>query len=56
MDNLKDLKLILTDKDAYKKEILERYKDSLDGIEDLLGDGYDDMSTLFYLINRRYLL
>lgn len=55
IQELKDLKLILTDKELYKQEILERYKDSLNGIEDFLGDGYDDMSTLFYLVNRRYL-
>lgn len=52
---LKDLKLILTDREAYKTEILERYKDSINGMEDLLGDGYDDMSNLFYFVNRRFL-
>ncbi len=52
---LKDLRLILTNREEYKREILERYGDSIDGIEDFLGDGYDDMSNLFYFVNRRYL-
>ena len=52
---LMDLKLILTDREEYKKQVLERYSDSINGIEDLLGDGYDDMSNLFYFVNRKYL-
>ena len=42
-------------KEEYKKKICEEYKDELTGIKDLYGDGYDDMSLLFYLINKSYL-
>lgn len=52
---LKDLLLILTDKEKYKKEIYERYKDVLNSFDDLLGDNNEDMSILFYLVNRHYL-
>lgn len=54
-NELRDLFLIMFDKNKYKQEILEKYADVINGIEDLLGDGYDDMSTLFYLVNRHYL-
>ena len=52
---LEDLFLILTDREKYKKEIYERYRDVLNSFDDLLGDNYEDLSTIFYLINRRYL-
>ena len=52
---LRDLILILTDKEKYKSEIFERYHDVLNSFDDLLGDNNDDMSILFYLINRHYL-
>ncbi len=42
-------------KDNYKKKILEQYRDELTSIKDLYGDGYNDMSSLFYLIGKGYL-
>ena len=54
-DELKDIKLILTDKEKFNQQVFEQYKDSLNDFSDLIGDGYDGMSNLFYLINRKYL-
>lgn len=42
-------------KDEFKSDILKRYNQSLTNIKDLYGDGYDDMSSMFYLVNKRYL-
>ena len=42
-------------KEDYKKKILEQYKNELTSIKDLYGDGYEDMSKLFYLIGKSYL-
>ena len=36
-------------------ELIEKYADSLLSKEDLIGDGYDDMSKLFYLVNKKFL-
>lgn len=54
-NGLKDLLLILKDKNLYKEEIFNRYSDVLNGFEDLIGDSHDDVSTLFYLVNRHFL-
>lgn len=35
--------------------LLEDYKDSIISNEDMIGDGYDDMSKLFYHINKKFL-
>ena len=51
----KDLLLILTNREEYKKLICERYKESITDFSDLLGDNYEEMSKLFYLYNRKYL-
>ena len=42
-------------KEEYNKEVYEQYSDCLNDISDLFGDGYDGLSNLFYLWNRRYL-
>ena len=42
-------------KGKYNEHVFERYKDSLNSISDLFGDGYEGMSPLFYLLNKRYL-
>ena len=42
-------------KEKYNQKVYERYKDCLNDISDLFGDGYDGMSNLFYLYNKRYL-
>ena len=52
---LKDLFYILFNKKKYKEELLKRYADSINSMNDLYGDGYDDMSKLFYLVNRHFL-
>lgn len=52
---LKDILMILKDKQAYKDEIYSRYCDCLTGINDLLGDNEEDFSKLFYFVNRHFL-
>lgn len=42
-------------KEKYNQKVYEQYKDCLNDISDLFGDGYDGMSNLFYLRNKRYL-
>ena len=42
-------------KEKYNQKVYEQYKDCLNDISDLFGDGYDGMSNLFYLCNKRYL-
>lgn len=42
-------------KEKYNRKVYEQYSDCLNDISDLFGDGYDGMSNLFYLWNRRYL-
>ena len=42
-------------KERYNRRVFEQYRDSLDSISDLFGDGYTGMSPLFYLLNKRYL-
>ena len=42
-------------KGKYNEHVFEQYKDSLNSISDLYGDGYAGMSPLFYLLNKRYL-
>lgn len=42
-------------KEKFDQKVYEQYKDCLNDISDLFGDGYDGMSNLFYLWNRRYL-
>lgn len=42
-------------KEKLKKEIMDKYNKELTDISDLYGDGYNDMSLMFYLINKRYL-
>ena len=42
-------------KEKYNKKVYEQYSDCLNDISDLFGDGYDGLSNLFYLWNRRYL-
>lgn len=54
-NELRDLFLILFNKKQYKDEIGKRYEGIIDGFNDLLGDGYNDASMLFYLINRKLL-
>ena len=53
--DIKDFLLILRDKKAYKDEVCKRYDGIIDSFDDLLGDGYEDASALFYLINRKFL-
>lgn len=50
-----ELKCLLFDKDEYNKLIYEKYKDCLTSFADLIGDGYEEPSKLFYLINHRFL-
>lgn len=54
-EELRVLKMILTNKEAYKKEIFDKYSAELTSIKDLLGDGFDDFSLLFYLHSRKLL-
>ena len=42
-------------KEKYNQKVYEQYMDCLNDISDLFGDGYDGMSNLFYLCNKRYL-
>jgi hypothetical protein len=42
-------------KEKFKKEIINKYNNELTDISDLYGDGYNDMSLMFYLVNKRYL-
>jgi len=42
-------------KQEYEKKVFERYKDVLTSSNDLVGEGYDGMSNMFYLLNKRYL-
>ncbi len=42
-------------KEKYYRKVYEQHKDCLNDISDLFGDGYDGMSNLFYLCNKRYL-
>ena len=44
-----------TQKEKYNRHIIEQYKDELASFDDLLEDGYDELSGLFYMINRRYM-
>ena len=53
--DIKDFFLVLKDKNSYKEEICKRYEGIIEKFDDLLGDGYDDASTLFYLVNRKFL-
>ena len=41
--------------EKYNQKVYEQYKDCLNDISDLFVDGYDGMSNLFYLCNKRYL-
>lgn len=54
-NGLKDLLLILKDKNLYKEEVFNRYNDVLNSFKDLVGDSNDDASILFYLVNRHFL-
>lgn len=42
-------------KEIFRDYILDKYKDELSSISDILGDGHSDMSILFYIVNKRYL-
>lgn len=42
-------------KQEYDKKVFERYKDVLTSYTDLVGEDYDGMSNMFYLLNKRYL-
>lgn len=44
-----------TQKEKYNRYIIEQYKDELASFDDLLGDGYDELSGLFYTVNKRYM-
>ena len=55
IQELRDLTLILFNKEKYKNEVLVKYGNVINSIDDLLGDNYSDLSLLFYLINRHYL-
>ena len=54
MEELKNILLILTNKEKYNEKVLQKYSNELTGIEDLLGD-QTEMSKLFYLVCRHYL-
>ena len=42
-------------KDKFNQYIMDRYGTELNDFSDLLGDGYDEMSGLFYTHNKKYL-
>ena len=42
-------------REKFKEEIEKKYCKELTSIKDLYGDGYDDMSNMFYYINKIYL-
>lgn len=52
---LRDIHNIMWNKDQYKRDLFERYSDSLTGFEDLIGTGREDMTLMFYLLNRHWL-
>ena len=45
----------LFNKDKYNELIYEKYRDCLTSFSDLVGDGYEQPSKLFYLVNHRFL-
>lgn len=51
----KSLLYALNNKNKYLQEVLEKYCDELTDIKDLLGDGNETMSLLFYLFCRKNL-
>ena len=42
-------------KKQFDEKVYRQYNTSLNAFSDLLGDGYDSLSPLFYLLNKRYL-
>lgn len=42
-------------KDKINQSVMHQYGDSLISIDDLYGDGYSELSNLFYIVNKRYL-
>ena len=42
-------------KEKVNNEIVKNYSDCLDSFKDLVGDGYEEPSKLFYLLNRKLL-
>lgn len=42
-------------KEKFNKSVLEKYSTELNDFSDLLGDGYDEMSGLFYAHNKKFL-
>lgn len=49
------MKKILNSKEKIKQEVLEKYSEELTSFNDLLGDNEEDMSLLFYIINKNFL-
>ena len=45
----------MNSKERFNKEVFEKYSDELTSFNDLLGDNEEKMSSLFYLINKRFL-
>lgn len=52
---IRDIHNIVWNRDQYKRDVCERYADALTGFGDLLGSGRNDMSLMFYLLNRHWL-
>lgn len=52
---LRDIHNIIWNKDQYKRDVCERYSDALTSFEDLIGTGCEDMSLMYYLLNRHWL-
>ena len=42
-------------KKNFNKKVMTTYRDALTDFKDLIGDGYNGMSPMFYLLNKRYL-
>lgn len=42
-------------REPYNQKVFSKYSSALNTFDDLVGDGYDGMSSLFYCLNRRFL-
>lgn len=54
-NELKELFTILTNRNQFDQKVADKYSEELTSFKDLLGDGEEKMSVLFYLINRHFL-
>ena len=52
---IEDIKNIIFNREKYKSDIIERYRDSLTSFNDLVGENDTEMSGMFYLVQRHSL-